>query len=83
MDIGGYYKEANIANFFQAIHKVYICNINLISRMMFSVAKVFIQKKFVERIELLGDPSVLLNHFDSSCLLKEYGGEAEYDEKEF
>ncbi len=79
VEVGKSYREANVANFSDMIHKVYICNVGLIFRMMFSVAKIFIPKKYVDKILLLGDIEDLLEYFDRECLLKEYGGEFEYD----
>jgi len=80
--LGGLYREMAVANFFHIIHKVYICNVPLIHRMMFTVAKVFIPKKYLEKLEMFGEPKNLLEYFDEDCLLKEYGGNSEINDNE-
>jgi len=81
-DIGRLYRETIADNLFDIINKIYFCNVNVLNRMMFAVAKVFIPKKYVEIIEVMGDPSGLLQHFDPDCLLKEFGGMSELNEYE-
>ena len=76
------YRETNVANFSEAIHKTYICNVNFFFRMMFKIAKVFIPKKYVGKIQLLGDTENLLEFFDADCLLKEYGGNSTCENEE-
>jgi len=57
---------------------VYVLHVNWFYWLMFQAAKPFMQKKTRKKVQVLRNPNNLLNFFDKSELLEEYGGTSSY-----
>ena len=62
----------------ERLAKMYVLHVGWFYRMMFKMAKPMIAKKTRNKMEVLGNPSDLLQFIDRDQLSPEYGGTSSY-----